>query len=50
MGLRMAMHPSPDFVLVGIDLETAYKKIRRAVVLRRHLGHRMLSGLVPNLR
>ena len=50
MRMRMAMHMNPNFVLVGIDLETAYKKIRRVARLRQHLGHRRLRGLVPRLR
>jgi len=37
MGLRMTLHLNPDFILVVIDLENAYKKIWRAAVLCRHL-------------
>jgi hypothetical protein len=49
MGLRMAMHLKPDFVLVDIDLENAYTKIWRVAVLRGHLGRRRLCGLLPYL-
>ncbi len=50
MGLRMTLHRNQEFTLVGIDLENAYKKIWREVVLRRHMEHRRLNGLVPYLR
>jgi len=50
MGLRMTLYLNPDFILVGFDLENAYKKIWQAAVLRRHLEHRRLRGLVPYLR
>jgi hypothetical protein len=50
MGLRMTLHRNPDFVIVGIDMENAYKQIWREVVQRRHMEHRRLIGLVPYLR
>ncbi len=48
--LRMTLHRTPEFVLVGIDLKNAYKKFWREAVLHRHLEYRHLNGLVPYLR
>ncbi len=50
MGLRMALHKNPEFIIVGIDLENAYKKIWREAILRRHMEHRRLRGFVIYLR
>jgi hypothetical protein len=50
IGLRMTLHMNPEFVIVGINLENAYKPIWREAVLRRHMEHRRLNGLVPYLR
>ena len=50
MCLCVTLYLNPDFILVGIDLENAYKKIWQAEVLRRHLKHIRLRGLVSYLR
>jgi hypothetical protein len=50
MGLRMTLHRNSTFVLVGIDLKKAYKKIWRDGVLRRNMEHLRLQGLVPYMR
>jgi len=49
MRLRMTLRQNSEFVIVAY-MENAYKEILREVVLRRHMEHRRLNGLVPYLR
>jgi len=50
MGIKMTLHIKPDYVLIGIDIRSAYNTMRRAAILERHRGHMTMRRAVPYWR
>jgi len=50
MGLRMTLHTRPDVIIVGVDISNAFCEVMRASVIKRHMQHDRLCGMVPYRR